>query len=657
MRLCGAFSTQAIRSLGFLLASLSLATAAAGADTQPDGVPCGSGIICQGSGCSQDENNPTDNLNLTLNANDVVTINVTRLPNDPEDESECALSFARGPGNVTGQFTAGLTTVPAASGQTSALSGGQSTSVKYTSAATGPHGATINIGPPTSSAQQNCDNPANRKAFSYQAKCSFNPSSGPFLRLEKRVIPSTDAGKFNLYIKTVNNDLVKEEEDVQNGGDTGDIAVNDNTIYRISEDAGTGTSLADYTTTVSCTGPGELQSGSITDPSSGRQIRINNNATGTVVCTITNTRKIGKIKILKKTIGGDADFDFVVKQDTTQVATAEDLSNDEFKEIALPAGSYSVEETGIPTGWSFTKVNCGGGDSTSNPITNVKVVAGQTTTCTFTNTKDEDETGTITIIKESKNGDGTTPFSFTGTLGNFDLTPPANGTDAHPAFTGLSAGTYNVTETPVSGWTTTVACTETNAKGKTTTSGNTATIVLDAGEDVVCTFTNTKKTDNRSEEETKRFVIRRLDNLLTYGPDRARMLRRLGEAPPEQQSLKDGPMKLNGAVSAPASTATTSRTPGMSTGSDPFASRVPTGSMALGANPFSTMTQQNEVFDPSRPDMQVQSGPTSTATGVLANIAGQLMPAAQDSGTISSARALANCAPSQPPPNSSARMI
>ena len=62
---------------------------------------------------------------------------------------------------------------------------------------------------------------------------------------------------------------------------------------------------------------------------------------------------------------------------------------------------------------------------------------------------------------------------------------------------------------------------------------------------VTRTFTNDDEADNRTNEETKRFVNRRVDNLLTYGPDRARMLRRLGEAPPPQQSLKDGPMKLN----------------------------------------------------------------------------------------------------------------
>ena len=49
---------------------------------------------------------------------------------------------------------------------------------------------------------------------------------------------------------------------------------------------------------------------------------------------------------------------------------------------------------------------------------------------------------------------------------------------------------------------------------------------LTANETVTCTyFKNDDKADNRTNEETKRFVNRRVDNLLTYGPDRARMLR------------------------------------------------------------------------------------------------------------------------------------
>ncbi|MBY0225561.1 MAG: autotransporter outer membrane beta-barrel domain-containing protein [Hyphomicrobium sp.] len=313
----------------------------------------------------------------------------------------------------------------------------------------------------------------------------------------------------------------------------------------------------------------------------------------------------------------------------------------------VTSGTYSLSESSVPN-YTLTALTCNGTDVLAN---NRQVNVTTDTTCTFTNTYTPGPPAkTLTLKKTVINDDGLTAtpadftLSFTGPGGS------GSGVQGSAPVTNavVAAGTYQLSETGVAGYVqTSIQCDGSDADG---TDG--LTISADDA-NVTCTFTNDDLKDNRTEEETKRFVIRRLDNLLTYGPDRARMLRRLGEAPPEQQSLKDGPMKLNGAVSAPASTATTSRTPGMSTGSDPFASRVPTGSMALGANPFSTMTQQNEVFDPSRPDMQVQSGPTSTATGVLANIAGQLMPAAQDSGTIkfstslSELRAIATAAEQQ----------
>ncbi|MBK9079838.1 MAG: hypothetical protein IPL91_12280 [Hyphomicrobium sp.] len=59
------------------------------------GVTCGTGIICQGKGCSTDENNTNESLNLTLNANDVVSILVTHLPNsDGQGAGFCALPSA-----------------------------------------------------------------------------------------------------------------------------------------------------------------------------------------------------------------------------------------------------------------------------------------------------------------------------------------------------------------------------------------------------------------------------------------------------------------------------------------------------------------------------------------------------------------------------------
>jgi outer membrane autotransporter protein len=51
-------------------------------------------------------------------------------------------------------------------------------------------------------------------------------------------------------------------------------------------------------------------------------------------------------------------------------------------------------------------------------------------------------------------------------------------------------------------------------------------------------------------------------------------------------------------------------------------------------DPFGTGLDQGNVIDSANADAQGQSGPTSTSTGILSHIAGQLMPLAQDSGSI-----------------------
>ncbi len=103
-------------------------------------------------------------------------------------------------------------------------------------------------------------------------------------------------------------------------------------------------------------------------------------------------------------------------------------------------------------------------------------------------------TGTIVINKATVGGDDT--FTFTGSAGlpgNFTITTTSGaGTQTFSNLT--TPGTYTVTESaPPAGWSfTSLTCTD--PTNNTTISGSTATIVLDPGETVTCTFTNTKST-------------------------------------------------------------------------------------------------------------------------------------------------------------------
>ena len=86
------------------------------------------------------------------------------------------------------------------------------------------------------------------------------------------------------------------------------------------------------------------------------------------------------------------------------------------------------------------------------------------------------------MVKNAVGGDGTFDFTSHG-LGSFSLTT-AGGT-AQQSFTNLAPGTYAVSETVPAGW---------DLTGATCSDGsNPASIDLAPGENVTCTFENTKR--------------------------------------------------------------------------------------------------------------------------------------------------------------------
>ena len=108
--------------------------------------------------------------------------------------------------------------------------------------------------------------------------------------------------------------------------------------------------------------------------------------------------------------------------------------------------------------------------------------------------------GTITIIKDAVPDDAQ-DFSFTTTgtgLAGFSLDDDADPTLSNTkSFTGLAPGSYSVTEgdpTVVGFDLTKLACVETGTANSTTdVSTRTASITLDPGETVTCTYTDTKR--------------------------------------------------------------------------------------------------------------------------------------------------------------------
>lgn len=102
-------------------------------------------------------------------------------------------------------------------------------------------------------------------------------------------------------------------------------------------------------------------------------------------------------------------------------------------------------------------------------------------------------TGDIIIVKEAT-PEGSTEFSFTQTITDIGFNLTDDGVNPNSIdFLDVTPGSYTVTEDGESGWTLDdITCDDANSTGNTGTGA--ATIDLDAGETITCTFTNSRDT-------------------------------------------------------------------------------------------------------------------------------------------------------------------
>jgi hypothetical protein len=162
--------------------------------------------------------------------------------------------------------------------------------------------------------------------------------------------------------------------------------------------------------------------------------------------------------------------------------------------VQVDPGPYTVTESG-PSGYA----------ATPSPDCVGTIAAGETKTCTITNNDlpPGQLPGEITIIKDTV-PDGGQDFAFTTGPGlsafslDDDSDPALSNTIVFPNL--LPNTVYTVTEVQVSGWGQSVACNNTDQD--TTASGGVATIDLDPGEEITCTFTNTSLAGAMSLDKT-----------------------------------------------------------------------------------------------------------------------------------------------------------
>jgi len=269
--------------------------------------------------------------------------------------------------------------------------------------------------------------------------CSMANKKLPKIEFKKKLIPSTDTGKFKLQM-----DGTTLVSDVGDGGTTGGIYTTVGT-HTLSEAAGTGTDLLNYNIPSfggDCTG-------------TGTSTTITLNYGDDKICTITNTKGTDTARL------------------TVNLVVVPSTDTGKFN----PQMNYNNMATDVGNGWSsgeqwhysgstetIGQVAGTGTDLTNytttfsgdcNPNGSVAYVtlnAGDHKTCTITNTRK----GGVTVTKNTTGGEGNFEFVLNSITGppigpihfNIDTTS-GNRTNTIP----LPAGSYKVDETVPSGWT------------------------------------------------------------------------------------------------------------------------------------------------------------------------------------------------------------
>jgi uncharacterized repeat protein (TIGR01451 family) len=225
------------------------------------------------------------------------------------------------------------------------------------------------------------------------------------VKVIKALSPTDDGGKFNLLI---NNETKKAN--ASHNDNTGDVAVPVGSTVSVSETAGEGTSLAHYTSALTCTGVTSVSgttSGEFTMPD------------GAVTCTFTNTRKKIDVKITKTVTGapaagapgdygfkltcGGVDYTGIVKLEGTATAgsttvqvpegvTCSTLA--ETSKAPAPANhGWKPETTTPPEG----EIATGAQGSITNPLETSNLVVTKTNSASSV-TKGATVTYTVTIV-------------------------------------------------------------------------------------------------------------------------------------------------------------------------------------------------------------------------------------------------------------------
>ena len=215
----------------------------------------------------------------------------------------------------------------------------------------------------------------------------------------------------------------------------------------------------------------------------------------TVRCTYTN--EPGGSIVIKKAVTSGPTGPFTFLDNIATPATFDLNGGGEQRFDNVLPGQYTVQETALPDGSGLAQITCvdsdaNGTPSGSDPNAATAVIhldPGETVECTFIN---EDRRGQV-IIRKGTAPAGGAGFGFTGDLGNFTLDDGGSET-----IIDLLPGAYTVTENDPSGLgyeLSGLSCVDSDPTARQSAGDvatRTATIQMDRGETVTCTFTNTE---------------------------------------------------------------------------------------------------------------------------------------------------------------------
>ena len=262
-------------------------------------------------------------------------------------------------------------------------------------------------------------------------------------------------------------------------------------------------SQSNYTTTVACTGATPSSS----TPGPATTFTMPN---GDVVCTYTNTRASRNLTLRKQWVNGIVD-DAITAATTglpsnpsvTSTSTGNNL--DTGTPVAVvPGGTVTLPAEQFTTGSQAnytTTVACTGAtpsSSTPGPTTTLTMPDAEVV-CTYTNTRAERKLTLRKVWVNAKSGDAIS-VSTTGLANNASVSSTADGagnnsTDGLPV-SNAAGGTVTLpseqfTTGSQANYTTTVACTGATPSSSTPVPATTFTM---PDNDVVCTYTNTRRT-------------------------------------------------------------------------------------------------------------------------------------------------------------------